>query len=260
MNTDILQQIRADKTARLVGARQQTSEAELLRMVRDVEPSRDFIGAFASPKRHVIAELKKASPSRGLIRSEFDPSELARELEHAGATALSVLTEEAFFLGSTANLTLARQATYSVPILCKDFIFDPYQLLVARVAGADAVLLIAAMLSDQELHMLVAEARGLGLAILGEAHTHDEIQRLVAEGIRVIGVNARDLHTFKTSLATTERLMRAVPHGCVAIAESAIQSREDVVRLEHAGAQGFLIGEYLMRHLHPGVRLQELLS
>ena len=207
----------------------------------------------------VIAEVKKASPSKGLIRPNFRPVELARELEAAGAAALSVLTEPNYFLGSVEYLRNVA-ATVKIPCLRKDFIFDDYQLREARELGASAVLLIAAMLDQASLVRLAENARSYGLDVLGEAHDADEVKRLLDSPVTLIGVNARDLRSFSTDLSRVEKLLALIPPERCPVAESAISCADDVVRLREAGARGFLIGESLMRAPHPGEKLRELVS
>ncbi len=207
----------------------------------------------------VIAELKKASPSKGLIRAEFRPADLAGELEAAGAAALSVLTDEEFFQGSLENLRVASTAV-EIPCLRKDFIVDEFQLLEARVNAADAVLLIVAALSSEELGTLAAGARRRGLDVLCEVHDEDELQRALDAGCDLIGVNTRDLRTFKVHLETAFRLARKIPAGVVRVAESGIHSAEDVARLRAAGYHAFLVGESLMRAERPGDALRELMG
>ena len=206
----------------------------------------------------VIAEVKKASPSKGLIRPDFRPVELARELEAAGAAALSVLTEPNYFLGSLDYLRDVAAAV-DIPCLRKDFIFDDYQLREARENGASAVLLIAAMLDQSTLVALAENARSYGLDVLGEAHDADEVKRLLDSPATLIGVNARDLKNFSTDLSRVEKLLALVPPERCPVAESAITCAADILRLREAGARGFLIGESLMRAPHPGERLKELL-
>lgn len=207
----------------------------------------------------VIAEVKKASPSKGLIRPDFRPVELARELEAAGAAALSVLTEPNYFLGSVEYLRDIA-ATVKIPCLRKDFIFDDYQIKEARDAGASAVLLIAAMLDRTTLVRLAENARGCGLDVLGEAHDADEVKRLLDSPVTLIGVNARDLKNFSTDLSRVEKLLSLIPPERCPVAESAITCAADIVHLREAGARGFLIGESLMRAPHPGEKLRELVS
>ncbi len=207
----------------------------------------------------VIAELKKASPSRGLIRADFDAATLARELESAGAAALSVLTEEEHFQGSLQNLRAASEAT-RLPCLRKDFIVDEFQLLEARAYGADAVLLIAAALADAELLTLLRGARMLALDVLCEVHDAGELDRARNAGCDLIGVNSRDLRTLRVDLNTALRLADQVPAGVLRVAESGIHTAADLQRLREAGYHAFLIGESLMKAARPGEALKELLA
>jgi indole-3-glycerol phosphate synthase len=207
----------------------------------------------------VIAELKKASPSRGLIRAEFDPVSLASELETAGATALSVLTDEEFFQGSLENLRRASAGT-KLPCLRKDFIVDEFQLLEARANAADAVLLIVAALSQSELSKLARRATEHGLDVLCEVHDTEELRRAVDAGCDLIGVNSRDLKTFKVDLEAAFRLAALMPKDAVCVAESGIHSGADITRLRSAGYHAFLIGESLMKAKSPGEALQTLLA
>lgn len=194
----------------------------------------------------LIAEVKKGSPSKGIIREDFDPVDIAETYEQGGATCLSILTDEQYFYGHLRYLNLIREQV-SVPLLRKDFIIDPYQVYEARVAGADAILLIAAALQDSELQELALLARELRLDTLLEVHDADELDRALVLPVDLIGINNRDLKTFKTDLAVTEQLATRIPAQQLAVAESGIHSREDVVRLQQAGAGAFLIGESLMR-------------
>jgi indole-3-glycerol phosphate synthase len=207
----------------------------------------------------IIAELKKASPSRGLIRSEFDPRALAQELEIAGAHALSVLTEGEFFQGSLNNLEVTSAAT-RIPCLRKDFILDEIQLLEARAHGADAILLIAAALSQEKLVSLSRRAAELRLDVLCEVHDEEELGRAIEAGCEIIGVNSRDLRSFRVNLDTAYRLAQMLPPGVVTIAESGIESGANISSLRAAGYNGFLIGERLMRAPSPGNALRQLLS
>lgn len=206
----------------------------------------------------VIAELKKASPSRGLIRAKFDPADLARELEAAGAAALSVLTDEEHFQGSLGNLQQA-SAAVGIPCLRKDFIIDEFQLIEARANSADAVLLIVAALTPAELKSLAAGARRTGLDVLCEVHDADELQRALDAGCDLVGVNTRDLRTFKVDLETAFRMADEFPADVVRVAESGIHSAEDIARLREAGYHAFLVGESLMRAERPGEALRELM-
>ena len=227
--------------------------------VARAEKVRDFAAAFSGPGLHVISELKKASPSKGLIREDFRPADLARELTDAGAAALSVLAEPHKFLGGEENVRIARANT-DLPILFKDFVSTRYQILRARACGADAVLLIAAVLGDVEMSDLLSYARSLGMEALVETHTEDEISRAVGVGAKIIGVNCRDLKTFHTDPSITAGLIRLIPEGVVRIAESGMRSKEDLRLLRAAGADGFLIGEALMREPSPGAKLKELIG
>ena len=207
----------------------------------------------------IIAELKKASPSRGLIRASFNPTSLAEELETAGAAALSVLTDEEFFQGSLENLERA-SASVKLPCLQKDFIVDEFQLLQARASGADAILLIVAVLSQVELIALSKKSRALGLDVLCEAHNEEELSRAVDAGSDLVGVNNRDLRTFKVDVQTALRLAELIPHSVLSVAESGIGNGADIARLRAAGYKAFLIGESLMRAESPGEALKSLLA
>lgn len=206
----------------------------------------------------VIAELKRASPSRGLIRSDFDPESLARELEGAGAVALSVLTDTEFFQGSLDNLRRASAST-KLPCLRKDFMVDEFQLLEARGNSADAVLLIVAALSQAELKMLAARAAEYNLDVLCEVHDEEELRRAIDAGCNLIGVNSRDLRTFKVDLETAFRLAERIPTNALPVAESGIHSGAEIARLRTVGYQAFLIGESLMKAKSPRVALAALL-
>lgn len=220
--------------------------------------ARDFAAALSRPGCNVIAELKKASPSLGLIRENYQPVPLARSLEAAGAAALSVLTEEEFFQGSLADLKDVKKAV-SIPILRKDFIVDPWQVWEARAAGADSFLLIVAVLSDELLAELLALGRELGMEPLVEVHSREELARANAASAKIIGVNNRDLRDFKVSLQTSFDLVQAIPENAVAVSESGLHNREDIERLRSAGFDAFLIGERVMKQADPGVGLKELL-
>ena len=207
----------------------------------------------------VIAELKRASPSRGLIRPDFDPRSLAGELESAGAAALSVLTDAEFFQGSLENLRIASAGT-KLPCLRKDFIVEEFQLLEARANGADAVLLIVAALSHAELKMLVRRASEYDLDVLCEVHDEEELRRAADAGCNLIGVNSRDLRTFQVDLETSFRLADLIPKNALSVAESGIHSGADIARLRAVGYRAFLIGESLMKAKSPGEALRMLLA
>lgn len=257
--SDILKTIAERTRRRVATAKLAVPVAMLEAHLETLSPCRDFPAALRGRGTRVIAELKAASPSKGVIRTDFPVAELARELELAGAAALSVLTEPEFFRGRLENLELARREV-RIPLLRKDFVVDEYQLLEARVAGADAVLLIAALLTPEELHRLTDRAHRLGLAVLGEAHDEAELGMLLDSGVDMIGVNARDLRTFRTDLATTARLLQRIPPERLPVAESAIRDRADVRVMEAAGAAALLVGETLMRAPHPGMALKGLLG
>ena len=220
-------------------------------------PVRDFGAALARPGVSVIAEMKKASPSRGVLRPAYTPDWLAQRLELAGAAALSVLTEEEFFQGALEHLKQARKIT-SAPILRKDFVFDPWQIWESRSAGADSFLLIVAILDDALLAELLTLGRTLGMEPLVEVHTRAELDRALAAGATIIGVNNRDLRTFDVRLETSLELIEAIPDDRVAVAESGIRTAADIERLARAGFDAFLVGEQLMTAEDPGEALRAL--
>jgi len=227
-------------------------------------PPADFAAALAGGRNsappRIIAELKKASPSRGIIRADFPVAQLATELAANGAAALSVLTERHYFHGAPEFLQQV-VATVKVPVLRKDFIIDAYQLYEARLWGASAVLLIAACLSASELGELAATAHRLGLATLVEVHDHAELQMVLDScDAGIIGVNSRNLKTFHTDLAISEQLLAAIPASYIRVAESGIGNAADIARLRAAGADAFLIGETVMRNPEPGQALAQLLQ
>ena len=207
----------------------------------------------------ILAEIKKASPSKGLIRADFDPPALAAALDRGGAAALSVLTDAPFFEGSLLYLEQASSAT-SLPCLRKDFIVDPYQVVEARAHRADAILLIVAALTDAELASLTAYAHELALDVLCEVHTAEELARVQGLGADAYGVNNRNLSTFEVSLATSLELAAQLPSGAVHVAESGLHTAADILTLQAAGYHAFLIGESLMRQPDPGAALQALLA
>ena len=234
-------------------------EKLLIEQAMSMPPVKDFAAALSRKDRfNIIAELKKASPSKGLIREDFVPEKLCLELESNGAAALSVLTEEFFFLGAPEYLKKVA-ALAKIPTLRKDFIFDPYQIYEARVLGADAVLLIAAALDEKTFSALSQVAKHAGLHVLSEIHNREELERTVHCGAQIIGINCRDLKTFNTDLNATEELLAAIPDGTVKVAESGIRTHQDIVRLRGLGADAFLIGETLMRAASPGAELQKML-
>ena len=221
--------------------------------------ARGFARSLSGTKRRIIAEVKKASPSKGLIRADFDPMAIAREYAAGGASAISVLTEERFFQGSLLHLEEIRNAV-TIPLLRKDFVLDPYQVVEAKAYGADAVLFIAAMLDAGLLRELREQASELSLDALVEVHTEKELEGAVAAGAQLVGINNRDLKTFEVSLSTTEHLAPLVPANTPAVCESGIDSVEQIRRVERLGIHIFLIGESLMRAPKPGKKLSELLK
>jgi indole-3-glycerol phosphate synthase len=208
---------------------------------------------------NVIAELKRASPSLGTIRENYDPISLAGQLERAGAAAISVLTEEDFFKGSLSDLKSASRAT-NIPVLRKDFVIDPWQVWETRAAGADAFLLIAAVLHDETLHDLIELGRQLDIEPLVEVHSRGELDRALACGAFIVGVNNRDLRDFSVHLETSLELVKSIPDECIAVSESGLRTHDDLVRLRDAGFDAFLIGEQLMKSPEPNVALKTLLG
>jgi indole-3-glycerol phosphate synthase len=265
--TDVLAKILARKREEIVEARGRLSEARLREMLPQASPPRGFAQALRATLDRgataVIAEIKKASPSKGLIRDEFDPATLADDYAQAGATCLSVLTDRDFFQGAPEYLVQARAAC-ALPVLRKDFMLEPYQILESRALGADCVLLIVAALDDAQLQALADEALGADLDVLIEVHDAGELERALrvrGDAARLLlGVNNRNLRTFETTLDTTLSLRAAVPDGRLLISESGILTRKDVARLRAAGVNAFLIGEALMREPSPGAALRLLLT
>lgn len=244
------------------------AEREARRPLREVErtalrrqPRGDrFVAALADPDRYsVIAECKRRSPSRGVIRVNYEPAEIAEGYASAGAAAVSVLTEPAFFDGAIEHLETVRRAV-RIPLLQKDFIVSEYQLMEGRAAGADAALLIAAALDDETLRRLAAEAAALGLAVLAEVHDGSELDRVLAAGAAVVGVNNRNLRTLSVDLDASRALIEEVPEGTVAVAESGLRTPGDLRELRSAGYDAFLMGESLMSRPAPGAALAELLG
>ncbi len=261
---DILQKIVEHKRDEVAAAKRALSLADLKGHLSDREDQprgfyRALTDAAASGWTAIIAEVKKGSPSKGVIRPDFDPLDIAATYQDNGATCLSVLTDEHFFLGHLRYLALIREQV-GLPLLRKDFLFDPYQVYEASVGGADAVLLIAAMLELNQLRDLAALAGELQLDVLLEVHDERELEMALQTDCKLIGINNRSLHTFVTDLATTERLAGQIPADRLIVAESGITARADIERLQQAGARAFLIGESLMREADIGAKLQELLG
>ena len=250
-----------EHTRAVVAERKKTTDLAALERAAAEHRPRGFALALRAKALRgpaIIAELKKASPSKGLIRADFNPSALATEMQDAGAAVLSVLTDEKFFQGSLKNLQLASQAT-TIPCLRKDFMVDPFQVIEARANGADAILLIVAALSDVELRTLRDEARRWELDVLCEVHDAPELERALPLECECIGVNSRDLRTFEVSLDRACELASQLPRSAVHVAESGIRTREDMQRLRDAGYEAFLIGESLMKQPRPGEALKRLL-
>lgn len=222
-------------------------------------PVRDFFGALSRDSLNIIAELKPASPTRGVIREPFDAAELAKMLAGAGAAALSVLTESEYFHGSLKNLRDARKVV-ELPVLRKDFIFDPWQVWEARANDADSFLLIVAVLPDALLRELILLGREIGMEPVIEVHTTPELERALSASARIIGVNNRDLKTMAVRTETSFELIEQIPEECVAISESGIRSHKDVFDMRRAGFDGFLVGEHLMLADDPAAALSELLK
>ena len=256
-----LPEIIAATRRRLANRRRAADVRALERQAAEHTPRgfRRALAEMASKGVAIIAELKKASPSKGLIRASFDPASLARELEEGGAAALSVLTEPEFFQGSLQNLRIAAGST-SLPCLRKDFIVEEVQITEARAHRADAILLIVAALEVSELRLLADRARELQLDVLCEAHDEDELQRALDAGCDLIGINSRDLRTFRVDLNTAFRLAKKFPKSILAVAESGINSASDITELRAVGYEAFLIGESLMKAAFPGSALRRLLG
>lgn len=255
----ILDDIVRDKRMDVQRAKAAVSLTDLQQRALFRAPRRPFRAALESRHRAIIAEVKKASPSKGVIRADFDPVWVAERYAECGAAAISVLTEERYFQGHLEYLAAIR-AHVSVPLLRKDFVFDPYQLYEARAFGADAVLLIVAILPETLLQELLWLAEELNLTPLVEIHDRLELERASRSGARVLGINNRDLRTFRTTLSTTEELLPAVPPDALVVAESGIETAADIERLERLGVGAFLIGETFMRATDPGARLAAFLA
>jgi len=255
----VLDRIIEARRAAVAHRKKTVPETALKFGVKHALPPRDFSGAISRDAINVIAELKKASPSRGLIRADFDPVALAKSLEAAGAAALSVLTEEEHFQGELKYMKDARAAT-SLPVLRKDFIVDPWQVWEARATNADSFLLIVAGLSDALLLELLTLGRELGMEPLVEVHTREELTRALSAGARIVGVNNRNLHTLEVRVETSLELIAAIPDECIAVCESGLRTHDDLVRMRAAGFDAFLIGEHLMSQPDPAAALRTLLG
>ena len=257
----VLQKILARKAKEIVQRSRQLPIKALSQRVEGAGRVRGFYEALRNRvetgKPAVIAEIKKASPSQGLLRHEYDPAEIARRYEHHGATCLSVLTDRDFFQGDDAHLQRARNAC-SLPVLRKDFILDGYQIYEARVLGADCILLIVAALGDTQMNELCRLARELGMDVLVEVHDADELERALPLDTPLIGINNRDLKTFDTRLETTLALREKIPSDRLVVTESGIHTAGDVALMREHGINAFLVGEALMKAVDPGEKLAEL--
>jgi indole-3-glycerol phosphate synthase len=256
----ILDEIVATKRREIAEARLRVPSGELERQLAHAPPPRDFRARLeASLRVAIIAEIKRASPSAGLIRQDFDPVAIARIYEANAASCISVLTDAPYFQGSLDYLRDVRR-TVQLPVLRKDFILDPYQLLEARCAGADAILLIAEILDDVSLRTLLEDTHRLGMQALVELYDADNVPRVVKAGAKLIGINNRDLRTFVTRLEHTLDLARQIPRDCCLVSESGISTYQDLQRLEAAGVRAVLVGESLMRSSDIGAQLRKLLG
>ncbi|WP_455212766.1 indole-3-glycerol phosphate synthase TrpC [Kaarinaea lacus] len=258
---DVLKKILQRKREEITERTLSCSIQELRQKAADTSEPRGFLkairSALAKHQPAIIAEIKKASPSKGVIREHFDPEQIARSYQSGGATCLSVLTDHDFFQGSETFLRQAKQAC-NLPVLRKDFMIDPYQVYEARVIGADCILLIAAALDDAALQELSQLAAQLELDVLMEVHDAEELQRALQLPIPLIGINNRNLRTFETSLDTTLELLADIPEDRIVVTESAIHTRQDVATMRDHGVNAFLVGEAFMRASEPGEKLQEL--
>lgn len=259
--SDILQKILARKVEEVAERTARVPLAELVAQIAELPPTRGFTAALeltiSEARAAVIAEVKKASPSQGVIRADFDPAAIARSYEVGGASCLSVLTDADFFQGSEAFLQQARAAC-ALPVLRKDFTIDPYQVYEARAIGADAVLLIVAAIDDADLLEMALIAAELDLDVLVEVHDEAELERALEIPASLIGVNNRNLRTFEVSLETTVRMLDQVPRDRLLVTESGIHARADVERLRSVGVNAFLVGEAFMRSEDPGAQLAKL--
>ncbi|MGK7956872.1 MAG: indole-3-glycerol phosphate synthase TrpC [Crocosphaera sp.] len=263
----ILEEIVWHKEKEVERMRERLSLLDLRKQERNAPPAKDFLGAITQGNTQpaLIAEVKKASPSKGVIREDFDPVAIAQAYVNGGASCLSVLTDNKFFQGSFENLALVRQAV-AIPLLCKEFIIYPYQIYLARVKGADAVLLIAAILQDTDLQYFIKIIRSLGMTPLVEVHSLEEMDRVLAiEGVSLLGINNRNLETFEVSLDTTRELLIArqdeiKEKGIMIVSESGIHTPQDLQQVKQAGANAVLIGESLVKQDNPTQAIADLFS
>lgn len=253
----VLERILEVKRGEIAAAKARTPFATMQARAQAAPPVRDFVGALRARKPAVIAEIKKASPSRGVLREDFDPAAIAKSYEKAGAACISVLTDRQFFQGAAAHLAAARAAC-TLPVLRKDFVIEPYQVLESRALGADCILLIAACLAKDQMVELESVAASLAMAVLVEVHDANELETALALRTPLIGVNNRNLKTFQTRLETTLELLPRIPPSRIAVTESGILAAADVSRMQSAGVNAFLVGEAFMRSSDPGAALTSL--
>jgi len=260
MKTTILDEIVASKRREVATARKKMPLEELEAQAAEAPPVRDFRAALAGPGPiQLVAEVKKASPSARLIRADFDPVAIARIYQEHGAACISVLTDVPYFQGHLSYLARVR-ASVAIPLLRKDFLIDEYQIVEARLAGADAILLIAEILDDATMATLLTRARTLGMSALVELHDAVNLPRVLAAGADLVGINNRDLRHFVTDIEHTLKLRDQIPSGIMVVSESGIRTRRDVERLEAAGVSAILVGESLMRALDIGLAVERLLG
>ena len=255
----ILERILEVKRGEIAAAKERSPMATVETRARAAPTPRDFVGALRAKRPAVIAEIKKASPSRGVLRADFDPAAIAASYERAGAACVSVLTDRQFFQGEPEHLVAARGAC-SLPVLRKDFVIEPYQVYESRAFGADCILLIAACLAKEEMLELERTAKRLAMAVLVEVHDAAELESALALETPLIGINNRDLNTFETRLQTTLDLLPRVSGGRSVVTESGILSQADVAQMRAAGVEAFLVGEAFMRSADPGAALKRLFT
>lgn len=255
-----LDKIIAHKKQEIGYRKKGVSLAEIKKRAQARTPPRDFLKVLKQQSRNrtrIIAEIKKSSPSQGIIRKDFDHIEIATIYQREGAAAFSILTDNKFFQGDLSYLSLVRESTH-IPLLCKDFIIDPYQIYEAARYGADGFLLIATLLSQNQIEEFLCLGKELGMRALVEVHTHDDLEKALLTSAKIIGINNRDLKTFKTDISTTLTMVKSIPSGKLVVSESGIHTRTQIERMENAGVHAFLIGEALMREKDPGKKLREL--
>jgi indole-3-glycerol phosphate synthase len=253
---NFLENILAHKKQEIEARKQQISEQSLIQKIEQANPPISLADALSGNELAVIAEIKKASPSAGVIRENFDPEQIAKSYIQAGANAVSILTDGSYFQGSLEYIERVRSFV-PVPILRKDFIVDPYQILEARAYGADALLLIVAALDQEDLQTLLYKTYELGLEALVEVHSADEMNTAIDVGAEIIGINNRNLETFKIDLATTEELAPLASEGTVLVGESGLHTKDDIQRMIRAGVDAVLVGTHFMKHPDPGTALQQ---